>query len=92
MDVYDNEGWLMNGVPDGEFEETTPDEAMQNYTEHAWLIEDADSPDGINWGDFNDFIDTFKRVTKSRDYDQEERNEIIDEANTLVREYAKYKD
>ena len=92
MDVYDNEGWLMYGVPDGEFEETTADEAMQNYTEHTWLIEDGNSPDGVNWDDFNDFIDIFKRVTKSRDYDQKERNEIIDEADTLVREYAKYKD
>ena len=74
MDVYDNEGWLMNGVPDGEFEETTPDEAMQNYTDHMWLIEDDDNPGEINWDDFNDFIDTFGNVTESRDYDQEEKD------------------
>lgn len=92
IDAYDNEGWLMNGVPDGEFEETTPDEAMQNYNEHMWLIEDDDNPGEINWDDFNDFIDTFSNVTESGDYDQEERNRIIDEADTFVREYAKYSD
>ena len=90
MDVYDNEGWLMNGIPDGEFEETTPEEAKQNYTEHSWLIENADNAGEIDWDDFNDFIDTYSNVTSSKNYDQEERNRIIDAADTFVREYAKY--
>jgi hypothetical protein len=90
MDVYDNEGWLMNGVPDGEFEETTADEAMKNYTKHFWLIEDDNG--GIDWDDFNDFIDTFASVTKSKSYDQEERRRLIDEADSFVGEYEKYGD
>lgn len=84
MDVYDNEGWLMNGVPDGEFEETTSDEAMQNYTDHMWLIEDADNAGEINWDDFKDFLDTFKHVTRSSSYDQEERARIIAESEEFL--------
>lgn len=84
MDVYDNQGWLMNGVPDGEFEETTPDEAMQNYTEHDWLVTDIDTND-FSVEDFTDFLNTFKSATSNkRDYDQVERQNIISEAEDLL--------
>lgn len=87
MDVYDNEGWLMYGVPDGEFEETTAEEAMKNYTEHDWLITDMESGK-LSAEDFSEFIDTFKSVTHNKNYDQEERARIIAEAEDLLKEYS----
>lgn len=86
LDVYDNENWLMNGVPDGEFEETTADEAMQNYTEHVWLIEDKDN--SFSTEDFKDFLATFKSCTISKSYDQAERARIIAKAEHLLKEYS----
>ncbi|MBQ4543515.1 MAG: hypothetical protein IJA19_05030, partial [Clostridia bacterium] len=84
MSVYDNEGWLMNGPGDGEFDEDTYEEAYNNYEDHTWLITDIDT--GLFCAsDFADFIDTFESCTSSRrDYDQEERNKIITTAKTLL--------
>lgn len=84
MDVYDNDYWLMYGVPDGEFEETTSDEAEQNFTDHEWLI--TNSEDGsFSKHDFEAFLDTFKDCTRSnRDYDKDERQRIIKAAESLL--------
>lgn len=87
LDVYDNENWLMNGVPNGEFEETTAEEAMKNYTEHDWLITDMESGK-LSAEDFSEFVNTFKSVTRNKNYDQEERARIIAEAEDLLKEYS----
>lgn len=84
MDVYDNESWLTYGVGDGEFEETTTQEAKDNYVEHDWLVIDPDTND-FSVEDFTDFLSAFKSATSDKsDYDQEERQRIIDEAQDLL--------
>lgn len=84
MDVYDNESWLIYGVGDGEFEETTTQEAKDNYTEHDWLVTDIETGD-FSVEDFTDFLNTFKSATSNkRDYDQAERQNIISEAEDLL--------
>ena len=85
LDVYDSENWLMNGVPDGEFQETTAEEAMNNYAEHDWLITDFES--NFSTEDFKDFLATFKSCTRSKSYNQAERARIIAEAENLLKEY-----
>lgn len=85
-DVYDSQGWLMNGVPDGEFQETTAEEAMKNYAEHDWLITDFEG--NFSTENFKDFLDTFKYCTRSKSYDQAERARIIAEAQDLLKEYS----
>jgi hypothetical protein len=83
MEVYDNMGWLMYGVPDGEFEETTSEEAKQNYVDHQWLIEDENGE--FNRDEFATFIDIFKRCTSSKNYDRTERDRIAAEAEELLK-------
>lgn len=84
MDVYDNESWLTYGVGDGEFEETTTQEAKDNYTEHDWLVTDIDTND-FSVEDFTDFLNAFKSATSNKsDYDQVERQRIISEAENLL--------
>ena len=84
MDVYDNESWLTYGVGDGEFEETTTQEAKDNYTEHDWLVTDIDTNE-FSVEDFTDFLNAFKSATSNKsDYDQVERQNIISEAEDLL--------
>ena len=85
MDVYDNEYWLMDGVPDGEFEETTADEAQQNYKDHEWLITDFDGE--FDPHELENFVKSFRLATDNKDYDKEQRNEIATAAEELVAEY-----
>lgn len=85
-DVYDSQGWLMNGVPDGEFQETTAEEAMKNYAEHDWLITDFEG--NFSTEDFKDFLATFKSCTRSKSYNQAERARIIAKAEHLLKEYS----
>ena len=85
MDVYDNEYWLMDGVPDGEFEETTADEAQQNYKDHEWLITDFDGE--FDPHELENFTKSFRLATDNKDYDEEQRNEIATAAEELVAEY-----
>ena len=87
MDVYDNEYWLMDGVPDGEFEETTADEAQQNYKDHEWLITDFDGE--FDPHELENFTKSFRLATDNKDYDKEQRNEIATAAEELVAEYLK---
>lgn len=82
LDVYDNEGWLMNGIPDGEFNESSAESAKQNWKDHSWLVIDENG--NANLDDFREFIDVFRRCTRSKNYDQEERDRIIAEAESLL--------
>lgn len=82
LDVYDNESWLMNGIPDGEFNEGSADSAKQNWKDHSWLVIDENG--NANLDDFREFVDVFRRCTRSKNYDQEERNRIIAEAESLL--------
>lgn len=83
LDVYDNESWLVYGVPDGEFEEETVEEAVKNYKDHLWLIEDLET-NSFSEDDFRDFIDAFKSATRSSDYDKSERELIVKESEELL--------
>lgn len=83
-DVEDNEYWLTYGVGDGEFEETTTDKAKNNYKEHEWLVTDVDTHE-FDVEAFNDFLNAFKSATSNKsDYNQEERQRIIDAAEGLL--------
>jgi hypothetical protein len=83
MSVYDNERWLTLGVPDGEFEENSIEEAEANYKEHCWLITDFDG--GFDQSDYQEFISTFRYATRNkRDYDQNERDRIIQKALSIL--------
>jgi hypothetical protein len=83
LSAYDNEGWLTYGVPDGEFEEQSREEAENNCDEHNWLVLDFDGT--FLKDDYQEFIDTFKSVTRNkRDYDQAERDRIVGEATELI--------
>lgn len=83
LDVYDNESWLVYGVPDGEFEEDTVEEAVKNYKDHLWLVEDLET-NSFSEDDFRDFIDAFKSATRSSDYDKSERELIVKESEELL--------
>lgn len=89
LDVYDNEEWLVYGVPDGEFEETTRQEVKDNYTDHEWLISDFDG--NFDADKFKEFLDTFKSSTSDKsDYDDiRGRQAIIDEAEQLLKDINK---
>ena len=82
VDVYDNEGWLMNGIPDGEFNEGSAESARQNWEDHSWLV--IDEYGNPNLDDFRAFVDVFRRSTRSNDYNQEERDSIIAKAEELL--------
>ena len=83
LDVYDNESWLVYGVPDGEFEEDTVEEAVKNYKDHLWLVEDLET-NSFDEDDFRDFIKAFKSATRSSDYDKSERELIVKESEELL--------
>lgn len=84
MDSYDNEQWLIYGVPDGEFEDESLDEAEENYKDHDWLLCDAETDD-FSIDEFKEFLNTFKACTRrASDYDRDERQAIIDEAENFI--------
>lgn len=92
LDVYDHAGWLMGGVPDGEFNESTRQEAENNYESHRWLVEDLDGSNNPSFSvsDFKDFADTFMRCTKNEtDYDANGRASIHKEAQELITKCSK---
>ena len=70
MSVTDNEGWLMCGVPDGEFEEDNKPEVLENYKDHCWLIEDFEGNFDIKL--FEEFFETFKSCSRYKYYDKTE--------------------
>ena len=85
LDVYDNDLWLMDGIPDGEFEEKTVEEAVKNYKDHSWLVTENDEFDE---GKFKEFIETFKEATKDKDdyNDVETKSKIELDASSILTE------
>lgn len=70
MNVYDNMSWLSYGVPDGEFEEESKQEALENYKEHTWLITDFNGE--FKMEKFRELYETFKSCANRKCYDKSE--------------------
>lgn len=82
LSVYDNPSWLAYGVPDGEFDETSRDDAEKNYEDHSWMLERESGSLDVDL--LLEFIKVFKAATKnSRDYDPNVRQQLIHEANLM---------
>lgn len=82
LSVYDNPSWLAYGVPDGEFDEKSRDDAEKNYEDHTWMIERESGSLDVDL--LLEFIQVFKAATKnSRDYDPSIRQQLIREANLM---------
>ena len=83
LEVTDNMTWLSMGVPDGEFEEASREDAEINWEDHEWLITVDDESTPAK--EFYEFTDLFTRLTRNPDmYDPTRRSEILSEAADIM--------